>query len=50
VSGTDMIENRTFDEITVGETASMTRTLSQKDIQLFALVSGDVKVASVNVV
>lgn len=40
-----MIENRTFDEITVGETASMTRTLSQKDIQLFALVSGDVNPA-----
>ena len=45
MSGTDMIENRTFDEITVGETASMTRTLSQKDIQLFALVSGDVNPA-----
>lgn len=40
-----MIENRTFDEITLGETASVTRTLTQEDIQLFALVSGDVNPA-----
>lgn len=33
-----MIENRTFDEIVVGETASVTRTLGEQDIQLFALV------------
>ena len=39
------IENRTFDEIQVGETASVSRTLSEKDIQLFALVSGDVNPA-----
>ncbi|WOF45014.1 bifunctional enoyl-CoA hydratase/phosphate acetyltransferase [Sphingopyxis indica] len=37
-----LIENRTFDEIAVGDTASLTRTLSEEDIQLFALVSGDV--------
>src|SRR3546814_15134601 len=36
------IENRTFDEIRIGDTASVSRTLSEKDIQLFALVSGDV--------
>ena len=41
----ETIENRTFDEIEVGDTASMTRTLSQRDIQLFALVSGDVNPA-----
>lgn len=40
-----MIENRTFDEIAVGESASVTRTLSKRDIQLFALVSGDVNPA-----
>lgn len=40
-----MIENRTFDEIVVGETASVTRTLGEQDIQLFALVSGDVNPA-----
>lgn len=42
------IENRTFDEITVGETASLTRTLSRKDIELFALMSGDVNPAHVD--
>jgi len=40
-----MIENRTFDEIEVGDTASVTRTLEPEDIQLFALVSGDVNPA-----
>ncbi len=40
-----MIENRTFDEIGVGDTASMTRTLRDEDIKLFALVSGDVNPA-----
>ena len=41
----DTIENRIYDEIAVGDTASVTRTLSMKDIQLFALVSGDVNPA-----
>ena len=36
------VRNRTFDEITVGETASIERTLSYKDIELFAVLSGDV--------
>ncbi|MCF8709806.1 bifunctional enoyl-CoA hydratase/phosphate acetyltransferase [Rhizorhapis sp. SPR117] len=40
-----MIENRTFDEIAIGDTASVTRTLCEEDIQLFALVSGDVNPA-----
>ncbi|MHA3790636.1 bifunctional enoyl-CoA hydratase/phosphate acetyltransferase [Sphingomonas sp. YL-JM2C] len=40
-----MIENRTFDEIQVGDTASVVRTLGEEDIQLFALVSGDVNPA-----
>jgi len=40
-----MIENRTFEEIELGETASLTRTLTEQDIQLFALVSGDVNPA-----
>ncbi|RDE05609.1 bifunctional enoyl-CoA hydratase/phosphate acetyltransferase [Sphingomonas aracearum] len=42
------IENRTFDEIAVGDTASVTRTLTVQDIQLFALVSGDVNPAHVD--
>ncbi|WP_287002620.1 bifunctional enoyl-CoA hydratase/phosphate acetyltransferase [Sphingobium sp.] len=45
MTGTDMIENRTFEEIEVGDTASVTRILSRNDIQLFALVSGDVNPA-----
>jgi phosphotransacetylase/acyl dehydratase len=40
-----MIENRTFDEIAVGDSASLSRTVSQQDIDLFALVSGDVNPA-----
>ncbi len=45
MSDAGMIENRTFDEIEVGETASIVRTLGERDIQLFALVSGDVNPA-----
>ncbi len=36
------IENRTFDELKVGDTASLTRTLTYRDIELFAIMSGDV--------
>ena len=36
------IENRTFDEIAVGDHAELSRTLRPQDIQLFALMSGDV--------
>ncbi|WP_278393005.1 bifunctional enoyl-CoA hydratase/phosphate acetyltransferase [Sphingobium yanoikuyae] len=45
MSDAEMIENRTFDEIEVGDVASVSRTLSQRDIALFALVSGDVNPA-----
>jgi acyl dehydratase len=38
----DYIENRTFDEIQIGEAASLTRTLTKEDIQLFAIMSGDI--------
>lgn len=41
----DIIENRTFDELAVGDSASLTRTLTRKDIELFAVVSGDVNPA-----
>jgi phosphate acetyltransferase len=34
--------NVTFDEIQVGASASLTRTLSQTDVEVLALVSGDV--------
>lgn len=42
------IENRTFDELQVGETASLARTLTYKDIELFAIMSGDVNPAHVD--
>ncbi len=42
------IENRTFDELQVGESASIVRTLAQKDIELFAIMSGDVNPAHVD--
>lgn len=45
MSAPDMIENRTFDEIAVGDTASVVRTFAERDIQLFALMSGDVNPA-----
>jgi phosphotransacetylase/acyl dehydratase len=35
------IENRTFDEIAIGDHASVVRTLTEQDIELFAIVSGD---------
>ncbi len=41
----EMIENRTFDEIAVGDTASLARTLTREDLQLFAVMSGDVNPA-----
>jgi phosphotransacetylase/acyl dehydratase len=40
-----ILENRTFDEIAVGDTATTVRTLTQDDIELFAIVSGDVNPA-----
>lgn len=43
------IENRVFDELTVGESASLKRTLTREDIELFAVMSGDVNPAHVDV-
>ncbi len=40
-----MIENRTFDEIAVGDAASLERTVTQQDVELFAIVSGDLNPA-----
>jgi phosphate acetyltransferase len=44
----EYIENRTFDEIRVGDTATLVRTLRPEDIQLFAIMSGDVNPAHVD--
>ena len=37
----NLIRNRIFDEIAVGDSASIQRTLTAEDIQLFAVMSGD---------
>ena len=44
----EYIENRTFDEIQVGDSATLVRTLRPQDIQLFAIMSGDVNPAHVD--
>jgi phosphate acetyltransferase len=46
--GIDRIENRTFDELQPGDTASLVRTLTYEDIELFAIMSGDVNPAHVD--
>ena len=38
---TEFIENVTYDELSVGQSARLLRTLSVADIQAFAAVSGD---------
>ena len=45
---TDLIENVTYDEITLGQSARLLRTLTLADIQAFAAVSGDTNPAHLN--
>jgi phosphate butyryltransferase len=42
------IENRTFDEMIIGEAASLSHTVTQRDIDLFAAATGDVNPAHVD--
>jgi phosphotransacetylase/acyl dehydratase len=42
------LENRTFDELTVGESASLSHLVAQRDIDLFAAATGDVNPAHVD--
>ena len=44
----NFLESRTFDEINVGDSSSLTRTLRAEDIQLFAIMSGDINPAIVD--
>jgi len=44
----EYIENRTFDEIEVGDTATLERTLTEQDITIFAVMSGDINPAHVD--
>lgn len=43
-----LIQNRPFDELKIGDSASLVRTLSETDITLFAVMSGDVNPAHVD--
>jgi phosphotransacetylase/acyl dehydratase len=42
------LENKTFDEIAVGDSAHTLRRLTQRDIELFAIVSGDLNPAHID--
>ena len=42
------IENKTFNELKIGDTASIKRSLSLQDIELFSVMSGDVNPAHVD--
>lgn len=42
------IENKTFAELKIGDSAELTRTLRPEDIELFAVMSGDVNPAHVD--
>lgn len=44
----DYLENRTYDEIQIGDSESLTRTLTEQDIQVFAIMSGDINPAHVD--
>jgi phosphotransacetylase/acyl dehydratase len=44
----EYLENRTFDEIQVGDSATLARTLTEQDIMLFAVMSGDINPAHVD--
>jgi phosphotransacetylase/acyl dehydratase len=45
----EYLENRTFDEIKIGDSATLIRTLTEKDIQVFAIMSGDINPAHVDI-
>lgn len=42
---TEMLENKTFSELKIGDSASLTKTISLDDISLFSRISGDVNPA-----
>ena len=44
----EFIENCIYDELTIGQSASLVRTLKPEDVKLFAVVSGDVNPAVVD--
>jgi phosphate acetyltransferase/phosphate butyryltransferase len=44
----NVIENRPYSELKIGDSASLTRTLTEEDIKIFAIMSGDVNPAHVD--
>jgi phosphotransacetylase/acyl dehydratase len=48
ISVDDFLENTTFDELVVGESASLAHKVTQREIDLFAAATGDVNPASVD--
>ncbi|MEI7430413.1 MAG: bifunctional enoyl-CoA hydratase/phosphate acetyltransferase [Betaproteobacteria bacterium] len=44
----NFLESRTYDEINVGDSSSLSRTLHAEDIQLFAAITGDINPAIVD--
>jgi len=44
----DFVENHTFEELQIGQSARLLRTLTPQDIQAFAAVSGDTNPAHLN--
>lgn len=47
-SDPQILENRTIDELEVGDSACLVRQLTERDIELFAVMSGDVNPAHVD--
>lgn len=45
----EMVENKTFDEIRLGDTASLTRTCTPHDVELFGIAVGDLNPTHYNV-
>jgi len=43
-----VLENKTFNEISIGDSARIVRHLTQRDVELFAVVSGDINPAYVD--
>ncbi len=42
------LTNKTYDEIAVGDSASLTRTLMPEDVKLFAILTGDINPATID--
>jgi len=45
MNGSTSITNKTYAEIGIGDSANLTRTLTKQDVQLFAVVTGDMNPA-----